>query len=667
MLIFDQLKKDDPQLRTVALALLVGLGILLAGLWWVQIVSVRDFRAHLEMQSFRTVRMPAVRGRILDRNGLILAENRPVYNVCLYLEELRKEFDAAYVMDLLAAREHLKRQMEDQQRKLGHSLTKQQKKTFSLSAKDKAMLRQRARFEVASNVVRQISLRLGEPLSLDPTNFQHHYETRLALPLIIVTNLNPIQIAIFSEQCSGPGGAELEIQSTRVYPFTNIAAHVLGSVKPDDSSAEGEDAFFSYRLPDYRGQLGVEFGYDTYLRGRAGVKSVVVNNVGYRQAENIWQQVEPGRNIVLTIDLAVQRKAERALQIYGSVTRGAVVVMDVQTGDLLALASSPTIDPNDYIQGFPPGEIARRKDDVLRPERNRATQEHYAPGSIFKTIVGLACLESGLDPNENLNNPGYYAFHGGGKPIGDLAAPGLYNFKKALVKSSNTYFIQNGLKTGIENIIRLTEHLHLSESTGLHTRQETSGTFPTLKRVGADWYDGNTANICIGQGQMAVTPLQMAVMIAAIANGGKVLWPRLVDRVEPLDTSGGESPIVFETARLRDELRVRAENLKIIREAMLEETQPGGTGERARVPGLDICGKTGTAQVMDQHNKTIAETTWFASFAPFNNPRYSVIVMIETDPNAGTGGRLCAPVAANIYRALLEREKNSTAKIATLN
>src|SRR5882672_6509855 len=193
MLIFDQLKKDDPQLRAVALALLVGLGILLAGLWWVQIVSVRDFQAHLEMQSFRTVRMPAVRGKILDRNGVVLAENRPVYNVSLYLEELRKDFDAAYLLDVAAARAELKHRMEQQQHQLGHTLSKQQKKAFVLSSTNKALLRQKARYEVASNVVKQISQRLGEPLKLDWTNFQRHYETRLALPLVIVTNLNPVQ------------------------------------------------------------------------------------------------------------------------------------------------------------------------------------------------------------------------------------------------------------------------------------------------------------------------------------------------------------------------------------------------------------------------------------------------------------------------------------------
>src|SRR5436309_160446 len=258
MLIFDQLKKNEPQLRTVALAVLGGLGVLAAGLWWVQIVSARDYQAHLEMQSFRTVRIPAVRGKILDRNGTVLAENRPAYNVSLYLEELRKDFDAAYLKELASARNELKRGLADEQRRLGRKLSSQEKKAFVLPAKKKDWLRQKARYEVASNVVMQISLRLGQPAALEVTNFQRHYETRLALPFPIATNLNPVQIAIFSEQCTSPMGADLEIQSTRFYPCTNIAAHVLGSLKRDESSAEGEDAFFSYRLPDYRGQLGIE-------------------------------------------------------------------------------------------------------------------------------------------------------------------------------------------------------------------------------------------------------------------------------------------------------------------------------------------------------------------------------------------------------------------------
>ena len=661
MLIFDQLKKNDPQLRTVALVFLGGLGLLAAGLWWVQIVSASDYQAHLEMQSFRTVRIPAVRGKILDRNGAVLAENRPSYNISLYLEELRKDFDVSYAKELARARVELNQSMEQEQRRLGRKLSAQEKKAFALTANQKETLRQQARYSVASNVVRQIGQRLGQPFNLDATNFQRHYETRLALPLPIVTNLTSVQLALFSEQCTSPMGADLEIQSTRFYPWSNIAAHVLGALKRDESSAEGEDAFFSYRLPDYRGQLGIEYARDASLRGKAGVKSVVVNNVGYRQADNVWQQAEPGKNVVLTIDLQVQRKAERALQNNGPATRGALVVMDVRTGDILALASSPTINPNDSIQGFPPGEIARRADKTLRPERNRATQEHYAPGSIFKPLIGLACLEAGLDPNETINNPGYYQGRPGTKPIGDLAPPGKYNFKDGLARSSNTYFIINGLKAGIENIVRLAQRLHFDERADLQTLQDNPGIFPSLRKVSSGWVDGDTANLCIGQGKMAVTPLQMAVMMAAIANGGKVLWPRLVDRVESPDPTAVEPPVVFEKGRIRDELGVKPEHLKIVHEAMLADTEEAGaTGIRARVPGLDICGKTGTAQVMDSHNKTIADTAWFASFAPAGNPRYAVVVMIETDVNAGTGGRTCAPIAGNIYRALLERERAGT-------
>src|SRR5881628_1263709 len=166
MLIFDQLKKNDPQLRMVAVGVLCGLFVLLGGLWWVQIVSSREFQAHLEMQSFRTVRIPAVRGKILDRNGAVLAENRAGYNVSLYLEELRKDFEAAILKEFASTRAQLKRRMEDEQRRLGRKLSAKERKTFVLSAKDKAVLRQQARYEVASNAVMQISQRLGQPLVL---------------------------------------------------------------------------------------------------------------------------------------------------------------------------------------------------------------------------------------------------------------------------------------------------------------------------------------------------------------------------------------------------------------------------------------------------------------------------------------------------------------------
>jgi penicillin-binding protein 2 len=663
MLIFDQLKKNDPQLRTLAVVLLGGLFLLLVGLWWVQVVSAKDYQANLETQSFRTVRIPAVRGRILDRNGTVLAENRPTYNIGMYLEELRRPFEQAYSNEVALARKQLKQELAAEEARLRRKVSKEERKRFVLTGKHRDWLRQVAHFKVASNVMNQVSHRLGQPLSLNATNFERHYRTRLALPYPVLTNVTPVQIALFEEQSGSRTGVDVEIQSTRYYPYNSAAAHVLGHLQRDDSSMEGEESFFSFRLPDYRGSVGIEYGFDKQLRGMAGAKSVLVNNAGYRQVENVWSPAEAGENVVLTIDLGIQQAAERELQVFGPNTRGAVVVMDVQTGDILAMASSPTLNPNSFLPSLSRADSLRLSE--LHAEKNRATQENYQPGSIFKPVVGLACLEAGLDPSDKIYNPGY--INVGRKPIHDLAPPGYYDFRRAIKDSSNTYFITNGLRVaGISNIVKLAQRLHLGESTGLPTRQEVRGIFPSLKRVHSQWYDGDTANICIGQGPLAVTPIQMAVMTAAIANGGKVLWPRLVDRLEPADPARGGSAVSFPSSRVRDELGVRPNSLHTLREAMLGDVEDSdGTGRAAAVPGMRIGGKTGTAQVMNERGQLLGHTTWFISFAPYEAPRYAVVVMVEVEMR-GSGGLICAPVAGKIYKAILERQRTGAGKAETL-
>jgi penicillin-binding protein 2 len=675
MLIFDQLKKNDPQLRAVSLVILCGMGILLAGLWWVQVVSAREYRESLETQSFRTVRIPAVRGKILDRDGSVLAENRPTYNISLYLEELRKKFDARYFQEVTLFRKQLEQQGAEQERKLNRRLTKQERKQFVVSTTNKLSLKQQARYEVASNVVRQVSLRLQQPMTLEATNFERHYETRLALPLPVLPDIDPTNIARFEEQLIDPIGVDLEIQSTRLYPQQTVAAHLVGWLKRDDSSVEGEEAFFSYRLPDFKGVVGVEAGYDRELRGKAGDKSVQVNNIGYRTTQNVWSSAEPGKNVVLTIDLEIQKAAEKALQsVYGPGTRGAVVVMDVRTGDILAMASSPTLNPNDSIRGYPPGELQRRRDEKLRPEFNRATQGNYFPGSIFKIVVGLAALEAGLNPEElitvapNPQNPHLGVIYVGPahQRFKDLAQPGDYNFKRALYKSSNAYFITTALRIGPERIVRVGQKFHLGERIGLSTRQETGGFLPSLKRVTSGWTEANTANMSIGQDPVTVTPLQVAVLISAIANGGKVLYPRLVARIEPEDPTSLEQPIIFPAGRVHDELGVSQRSLRIVQEAMLDDTEASdGTGVLAarECPGLRICGKTGTAQIQDVKNEIIGHTTWFASFAPYGDPRWAIVVMVE---DGVSGGQTCSPVGGKIYKAILEREQRRGAKTGTL-
>ncbi|MCI0747814.1 MAG: hypothetical protein L0Y58_20595 [Verrucomicrobia subdivision 3 bacterium] len=650
MLIFDQLKKSDPQLRVVTLAVLIGMGILLAGLWFVQVISSRHYSENQKAQSFRTVRIPAIRGKILDRKGISLAENQPSYNISIYLDELRQLFQQEYAR--IRPRRVVTNSLPFWKRWMGATPVKTE--LVKLKPAQVRELSWQARYRVVSNIVQGLARSLGQPMELAYTNFLRHYTNQLALPLPVLVNLSDAQIARFLESSSPPGVA-LEIQPMRLYPFNTTAAHVIGFLKRDDSSAKDEDAFFNFRLPDYRGLVGIEGAFDQELRGKAGVKSVLVNSLGFRQSEQIWTPAEPGKNVILTIDFHIQQAAERALAaaLPGQIVRGAVVVMDPNTGDLLALASAPAFDPNVFIPRISFEEWQKLADEKLKPQMNRATQQNYQPGSIFKIVTALACLENGLDPRRTIRNPGYIVV--GRRSIDDTAPAGDYDFRRGFIRSSNTYFITNGLQSGVESILRIGHRLHLGERFGLPTRQEVSGNFPTLRRVRAGWFDGHTANLCIGQGEIDVTPLQMAVMVSAIANGGKVMYPRLVARIESPDVSANEPPIEIESGRVRDELGVSDRTLRLIRDAMLAdvEDKEEGTGKLAAVPGMRICAKTGTAQVTDERNRVVDHTTWFASYAPYEKPRYVVLVMVESGQS---GSATCAPVAREIYKAIQTQE-----------
>ncbi len=661
MLFFDELKKNDPALRLVAAVLAGGFFVLLAGLWWVQVVSAREYESHLETQSYRTVRIPAVRGKILDRHGHVLAENLPRYDLDLYLGDLREQFNAACNRALAQAYANQRKAIATEEKKLGRTLTKDEHRQFELSTAQREQIRDQARFRVANDMVAQVGQKLGQPLRLDAAKFTRDYETRLALPVTVLADLNEAQIARFEEQYTGGLGVDLTVQSDRFYPHGTVAGHVLGYLVRDNRSEQGEDAFFSYRLPDYRGVVGIEGGFDTELRGRAGAEEVLVNNLGYRQATTVLSPPQPGHNVVLTLDLGLEEAATDSIERrLGTNATAAVVVMDVHSGDVLAMVSSPVMNP-DYSANDP----ERLNDPALRPQINRATQQNYAPGSVFKPIVGLACLKAGMNPDATIYNPGYIYI--GRRRIGDLAPPGEYDFKKAIMHSCNTYFITNGVWAGAERIVRLGEEFHLGECTDLPTRQETPGIFPTLADVRSPgWHDGDTANLCIGQAKIAVTPIQMAVVVSAIANGGRVLWPRLVERIEPQDQDSAEKPSVFPSGVVRGVLDVPQHDLQILREAMLAETEePGGTGRAAEVPGLRICGKTGTAQVMNQNNQEISRTTWFISFAPYEDPHYAVVVMVE---GGVFGGTTCAPIAHDIYEEIVKHgNADAPASFARIN
>jgi penicillin-binding protein 2 len=649
MLIFDQIKNDDRPLWSLTLGILAGLLVLLGGLWYLQVVSTRRYVESQKTQSFRKVRFPALRGKILDRNGQVLAENRPSYNINLYLEELSPQFKEVF-----------------RRAKSGHKWSKTQ-----LDA-----LGRQTRYMVVSNIVQQLGCMLELPLHMDVSDFNKHYTNRLVLPITVLTNATFKQIARFCEHPNKPAGLNLDMQALRVYPNGALAAHVLGQLQRIDRMDEDEDkgVDFDYCLPDFKGIVGIEGAFDQELRGSAGVRSIMVNNLGYRQSETVWSPADPGNNVVLTIDVRIQRAAEKALRENGLSTKGAAVVMDARNGDILALASVPSFDPNEFASGI--SSIAYAKlddpqnwpDPDWNPQLSRATFGTYAPSSIFKIVVALAGLEAGtLNPDELIQTQSDYRLNARSKPVHDLAAPGKYNLRLALAASSNYYFIVQGLRAGFTNIMNMGRQFFLGQRTGIPLMQEVTCFFPSpewiQKKAESDdpLHPGDTVNLSIGQGFLTVTPLQMAVLTAAVANGGTVYRPRLVSRIETPEHSGGAPVKDFPGGQVRGEVKVEAHHLELIRQAMLADVE-AGTGRAAAVPGLQISGKTGTAQFMVR-GESPRHDTWFVSFAPFDHPHYVVVTFVE----AGSyGGTTCAPIARKIYEEIKRLESIASSKRPTI-
>jgi penicillin-binding protein 2 len=670
MFIFDILNRDERRLRAVAVSVAAGMLILLAGLWFVQVVCAKRFQSNSIRQSFRNVRIPAIRGKILDCNGSVLAEDQPRYNAILYLEDLQDQFEAQY-------------------RRLVRSYTNEHRGEFTnrgkirLSSDVLQQLKSAAHYDVVSNITYQVSTSLQELRVLNTNAFARHYKEHPYVPFQIVPDLAPRQVAIFAEQFAGQPSVELETQPLRFYPHGDAAANLLGYVHRREDSADRE---ISFTMPDYEGVTGVERVYDQELSGQAGVMSVLVNNLNFRQSQNVDTPNQPGDDVFLTIDLNLQLAVQKALAAakYPEVTRGAAVVMDPRNGDILAIASAPTFDPNEFVPGhtpLSPAEEDRLYDKVLTPQFNRAVSGAYPPGSVFKIITAIACLEDGLNPEEVFDSPGIYRASPTARPIGDEAGAGKFNFRRAFYRSSNTYFINYGMKHGSEGLRKIFEvahRFHLGERTLISTKQEpAAGNIPLPDQVGLTFPLSSGPDACIGQ-EITTTPLQMACMISVIANGGTLYWPRVVSQSRSSDT-GQVEPLVRQ-GRVRDHVNINPVHLDLIRRAMLDDTEHPAEGDSLALhggtaydafhpygggPGLKdfrVAGKTGTAEVKSP-GSNYKRITWFASYGPFEDPRYVVVVMVE---DGSFGGTTCAPVAERIYQAILDRERTAIKKPGSL-
>jgi penicillin-binding protein 2 len=643
MFIFDIFKREARRLRIVSVAVAAGMFVLLAGLWYVQIVSAQQLESRLLQQSFREVQVPGVRGRILDRNGKVLAENRPQYNAVLYLEDLRGQFGSEYSNHV--RKEYLREHPGLPASKLPWS-----------------KLYQEAEYNVVSNISHRVGMELGQTNEIDPGKFRGFYRDYRHVPFQILTNLNAKQVAIFSEKMSDHPWLDLEAQPVRSYPLHDTAAHLLGYVQ-----RTGENP--KYLPADYEGRSGIEGAFDEQLAGQPGTNSVLVDYLGYRQPKHdVISEAQPGKDLCLTIDTNIQKAAESAL----SNLRGAAVVMDVRNGDILAMVSAPAFDPNEFVGGVSQARWKELNDPKLKPMDNKAiSYDTYPPGSTFKIITAIACLESGvMDPEEtyrvapNKDDPIHGVFTEDHYHIDDTAPPGDYNFEKAFFYSSNTYFCHYGMKAGLRKLLEVAKRFHLGEKTGFPTHDELAGDVPGPEQAGKSKPMNSAPYVAIGQ-EIQVTPLQMTVMIAAIANGGTIFWPRIVSHTI---SSDGTVEELFKPGRVRDQVQINPQHLQLIRHAMLEDTENVEakahpfffSGSTPRLPNFRVAGKTGTAEVKSQAYD-YKKVTWFDSYGPYENPRYAVVVMVV---GGGSGAIACAPVAMRIYQAIIRQEQAGRPKAA---
>ncbi len=589
-----------PQGRLVLISYLaVGMtALLLLGFWRLQINESGHFADLAERNRIRYIPIIAPRGRMLDREGRVLVDSYPSFSILLLRD------DPALVEKSLPA--------------------------------------------VADG--------LGMPLDdlkeqLDAAKFEPKFQ-----PLVVKPAATDSDIAFVESHRADLPVLELLMVQRRRYPrdgFFGSAAGYVGEVSPQQL----ENSNGHYRPGDIVGKAGLEKQYNDTLVGVDGLRRVVVNSVGRMVRTLDDTEATPGKPIQLTIDYDLQAIAEADL----AGKEGAAFAMDPRTGEVLALVSHPTFDPNDFAVRIPPEEWAQLNSDPQTPLLNRAIQAQLAPGSVFKIITATAMLESKAIPQTmTVFCPGYGTFYGRMFKcwVYGKKQHGVVDFHKAIVQSCDIFFYTVGMRLGIDRLAYYASGLGIGHKTGIDLPGEEAGLMPseewTQRVFHRKWYPGETISVAIGQGAVITTPIQLARTIAGIASGGKFVQPHLLKGLQPLH---------------EDQFPLSEDTLAKVTDGMYGVVNEGGTGAGVRLQNIEFCGKSGTAQVIGYDTrsrlgkeKQFKDNAWFVGYAPRRNPEIVVTVLVQ---GGGHGGEAAAPIVRDIVKAYYDKKNQHTQERST--
>ena len=575
--------------------------VLLLRLWFLQIIKGESYRHLSENNRIRLEDVPPTRGIIYDRNGRILVDNRPAFKLALVPADVR-----------------------DMQHTLG---------------------------------------KLGRILQVEEPELEEKVQSAPRgapfRPILLSRDMNRDQVAAVETHRFNLPGVMVQIEPRRSYEMPSFAAHLIGYLGEIEETQLKEKRHQGYKLGDYLGKYGVEMEWEEELKGVRGGRQVEADAAGRQLSVLREVAPEPGHNLVLTLDTQLQLRAENALKGKS----GAIIAMDPTTGDILAMASSPAFDQNQFVRGLTANEWQAIVDNPLHPLENKAIQGQYPLGSTFKPVVAAAGLATGLiNPETTFTCNGEYQLGNQVYRCWKKRGHGKIALHQALVQSCDIYFYQLGQKLGIDIMSEYAHRFRLGSRTLIRLNNEAGGLVPTapwkLRRFGVPWQKGEDLVTAIGQGFLLATPMQMAVLYAAIANGGKFLKPRVVLRVE--DPDGGVIKNV--SPEILGNLNVNPGTISFLQHALEGAVNElHGTGRAAQMGGrlrtIKVAGKTGTAQVVraaeeveeeGDENETPYEYrdhAWFVAYAPADEPEIVVVALVE---HGGHGGSAAAPLVREV-------------------